>query len=394
MLVRALRGAMPTRTAMECHGGHQQAPVIRRWHTGVMTPIGTSSAVPRFTLRRLPAASEGLDPGLLDTVVDWGRYVEGIRCPDPRFDVAWARAASGDGFLWVGVHGPNLRQLTLLGDLFDIRRAVIDGTTARHRRSTLERHGDVLVLSLSTLAYVDSADRDEGGDVVETGSITVFIGQRFALTVRALRHTSMGGLRDRIEADPERLVHGPSAVLHAVVDQVVDGYLAVMDAVNTDVEEIETAVFGRHAPSDFERIYQLKRDVIETKHAVIALSRPVRELADRPRRLVNAEMREYFRDVSDHLDRVREQVSSYDEMLSSILRAGLARLAMSENEDMRRISAWIAIAAVPTMIAAIYGMNFAHMPELRQVWGYPLVITAMLGSCAALYRGFSRNGWL
>jgi magnesium transporter len=168
----------------------------------------------------------------------------------------------------------------------------------------------------------------------------------------------------------------------------------VVDAVNDDIEEIESGVFASRVPADIERIYQLKRDVIEMKRTVAPLSVPLHDLAERPRRVIPAEIREYFRDVEDHLARVREQVQSFDELLSSILQAGLARLSVSENEDMRKISAWVAIAVVPTMIAGIYGMNFQFMPELSQRWGYPAVLIVMFVVCTALYRGFRRSGWL
>jgi magnesium transporter len=183
-------------------------------------------------------------------------------------------------------------------------------------------------------------------------------------------------------------------VLHAVADKVVDDYLAVVDAVNEDIEEIETNVFSPRETTDIERIYQLKRDLIEMKRTVGPLAGPLRELSERPRRGVHPEIREYFRDVEDHLSRVRDQVASFDELLSSILQAGLARITVSENEDMRKISAWVAIAAVPTMIAGIEGMNFSHMPELSTTWGYPAVLATMITICAILYRGFKRNGWL
>ena len=247
---------------------------------------------------------------------------------------------------------------------------------------------------MRTLAYVDSIDREAGGDVVETGAIMVFVGEWFVITVRHGRHASMTGLRRRLEENPEQLALGPSAVLHAVTDKVVDDYLAVVDDVQQDIEEIETRVFAPRAGTDIERIYQLKRDIIEMKRTVRPMALPLRELSERPRRLINPDIREYFRDVSDHLARVHEQIASFDELLSSILQAGLARVAVAENEDMRKISAWVAIAAVPTMIAGIYGMNFQHMPELQQTWGYPAVLTLMVVICGGLYRGFKRNGWL
>jgi magnesium transporter len=204
----------------------------------------------------------------------------------------------------------------------------------------------------------------------------------------------MTGLRRRLEADPRHLARGPSAVLHAVADKVVDDYLGVVDAVHEDIDDIESDVFATRAPADIERIYQLKRDVIEMKRMVSALDRPVHDLARRPTPQVHPEIREYFRDVADHLARVREQVQSFDELLSSILQAALARLSISENEDMRKISAWVAIAAVTTMIAGMYGMNFEHMPGLHQVWGYPAVLAVMAAVCGGMYRGFRRSGWL
>jgi magnesium transporter len=333
-------------------------------------------------------------PKLLDAVVDWGLYRDGVRQPPQPFPLACAAARAGDGFLWLGVHEPGVRQLAQLGAAFDLHPLALEDAANARQRPKLERYDDMLFLSLRTLAYVEGGQRGEGGDVVETGSILVFMGDHYVITVRHGRHASMSDLRHRLEADPQQLKLGPSAVLHAVADKVVDDYLSVTDAVTQDIEEIESDVFAsRAAPADIERIYQLKRDVIEMKRTVTALALPLHELAERPR-LVHPDIREYFRDVEDHLARVREQVTSFDELLSSILQAGLARLTVSENEDMRKISAWVAIAAVPTMIAGIYGMNFQHMPELGWRYGYYGVLVVMGVICAALYRGFKRNGWM
>jgi magnesium transporter len=349
---------------------------------GIVTPGSISAGV---------AATS---PGLLDAVVDWALYRDGLRQPESGFDAACHQARDGDGFLWLGIHEPAHEQLTQLGAVFGLHPLAVEDAANTTQRPKLERYDDVLFLSLRTLAYVEREERDEGGDIVETGAVMVFVGEHFVITVRHGRHASMTGLRHRLEADPHQLARGPSAVLHAVADKVVDDYLVVVDAVNEDIEEIENSVFASRVPTDIERIYQLKRDVIEMKRTVSPLALPLRELAERPRRLVNPEIREYFRDVEDHLARVHEQVQSFDELLSSILQAGLARLSVSENEDMRKISAWVAIAAVPTMIAGIYGMNFEHMPELSRPWGYPAVLGLMAVICGLLYRGFKRNGWL
>ncbi|HEY6797151.1 MAG TPA: magnesium/cobalt transporter CorA [Kineosporiaceae bacterium] len=339
-----------------------------------------------------PAPSVG--SSLLDAAVDWGFYCRGVRQPDDDFDAASRAARDGEGFLWLGLHEPSADQLALLGEVFGLHPLALEDASNGRQRPKVERYDDVMFFSLRTLAYRERDDRAEGGDVVETGVIMVFVGEYFVVTVRHGRYASLRGVRHRLEDAPTQLALGPSAVLHAVVDKVVDDYLAVVDAVTGDIEEIENSVFGPDHNPEIERIYQLKRDVIEMKRTVSPLADPLRELAQRPRRLINSEIREYFRDVEDHLVRVREQVWSFNELLDSILQAGLARLTVAENEDMRRISAWVAIAAVPTMIAGIYGMNFRFMPELEASWGYPAVLGLMAAVCALLYRGFRRNGWL
>jgi magnesium transporter len=335
---------------------------------------------------------------LLDAAVDWALYLDGARQERTDFDAACQEACDTGGFIWIGLHEPTTNQLNQLGEVFALHPLALEDASNYRQRPKFERYDDVLFLALRTLAYLDNGDRGtghaEGGDIVETGAVMVFVGKHFVATVRHGRHASMTGLRRRLEANPGQLALGPSAVLHAVADKVVDDYLAVVDRVNEDIEEIESSVFGTRNSTDVERIYQLKRDVIEMKRTVGPLAGPLHELAERPRMLVHADIREYFRDVEDHLARVREQVQSFDELLSSILQAGLARLTVSENEDMRKISAWVAIAAVPTMIAGIYGMNFQNMPELQTRYGYPVVIGVMLAICGTLFRGFKRNGWL
>jgi magnesium transporter len=341
------------------------------------------------------AAGSAADPApLLDVVVNWGLYVAGGRQPDVPLEVACRRAAGGEGFLWLGVHEPSLDQLDQLGETFGLHPLAVEDAANPHQRPKLERYDDVLFLSMRTLAYVEGGDRSEGGDVVETGSVMVFVGEHYVLTVRHGRHAAMSGLRQRLEASPQQLAFGPSAVLHAIADKVVDDYLAVTDAVTEDIEEIESDVFASRAPSDIERIYQLKRDVIEMKRTVTALATPLHELADRPQRLVHPDIREYFRDVEDHLTRASEQVSNFDELLTTIVQANLAQVTVAQNEDMRKISAWVAILAVPTAVAGVYGMNFGNMPELSLRFGYPVVLAVMALSCTALYRGFKRNGWL
>jgi magnesium transporter len=366
-----------------------------------MTPLRSVVPALRNGMAQSPngsRSSHGLVPlgadALLDAAVDWALYCEGARRQAGNFHDAVEEARNGNGFVWLGLHQPSPEQLAQLGEVFSLHPLALEDASSVRQRPKVERHEGDIFLAMRTLAYVDRIDREEGGDVVETGAVMVFLGDYFCVTIRHGKHASMSGLRRRLEANPEQLALGPAAVMHAVADKVVDDYLAVVDAIQQDIEEIETQVFAPRAGTDIERIYQLKRDIIEMKRTIWPMAHPVRELAERPRRLINPEIREYFRDVSDHLARVHEQVASFDELLSSILQAGLARVAVAENEDMRKISAWVAIAAVPTMIAGIYGMNFDKMPELRWDLGYPAILTLMAVICGVLFRGFKRNGWL
>ncbi len=362
------------------------------------TPLRSVYPVLRYGTAESGAAARKEAPprtdGLLDAAVDWAHYCEGRRAEVRDFASAVDAARDGDGFVWLGLHEPSPEQLEQLGMVFALHPLALEDASTARQRPKIERHENDIFLAMRTLAYVDSVDRAAGGDVVETGAVMVFLGEYFVITIRHGKHASMSGLRKRLEANPEQLALGPSAVLHAVTDKVVDDYLAVVDTVQQDIEEIETTVFAPRAGTDIERIYQLKRDIIEMKRTVWPLAAPLRELSERPRRMIHPDIREYFRDVSDHLTRVHEQIASFDELLTSILQAGLARVAVAENEDMRKISAWVAIAAVPTMIAGIYGMNFKYMPDTQLHWAYPTVVGVMVAICGLLFRGFKRNGWL
>jgi magnesium transporter len=222
----------------------------------------------------------------------------------------------------------------------------------------------------------------------------VLCGRGFVITVRHGEHGELAGLRQELEQEPKRLAAGPGAVLHAIADHVVDNYLEVADQVQADIDQIEIEMFSPRGWRNIDRVYQLKREVLELKRAVAPLTGPMRALATGEHPLITDETRDYFRDVEDHLLRVKEQVVSFDELLSSILQAGLAQVQVAENDDMRRISALVTIFAVPTLIAGIYGMNFDTMPELRTKYGYFVVLGVMLTVCTVLYRLFKRNRWL
>jgi magnesium transporter len=307
---------------------------------------------------------------------------------------------AGRGFVWIGLHEPTEAEFAGMAELFALHPLAVADAVQAHQRPKVQRYDDAqgagtLFAVFKTCRYVEHEELTAASEVVDTGELMVFTGTDFVITVRHGRHGSLGPLREALEAAPEQLAKGPAAVLHAIADHVVDELLAVADAVQHDLDAVENAVFSEHAGrGDAGRIYQLKRELLELKRAVAPLERPLRTLATTPLPPVGPEIQPYFRDVVDHLARINEQIAAFDGLLDSILQAHLAQVTVAQNEDMRKITAWAAIVAVPTMVCGVYGMNFEHMPELRWTYGYPAVLGVMAIACLVIHRSFRRNGWL
>ncbi|WP_326688117.1 MULTISPECIES: magnesium and cobalt transport protein CorA [unclassified Streptomyces] len=338
-------------------------------------------------------------------VVDCAVYREGRRDTEhlgPAQALRKVRSADGSnhpGFVWIGLHEPTEEEFAGIAQEYGLHPLAVEDAVHAHQRPKLERYDESLFTVFKTIHYVEHAELTATSEVVETGEVMCFTGRDYIITVRHGGQGSLRALRHRLEEDPELLGKGPSAVLHAIADQTVDGYLAVADAVQDDIDEVEIEVFSDRSASgrrggDASRIYQLKREVLEFKRAVSPLMRPLQMLSERPVRLIDPDIQKYFRDVADHLTRVNEQVLGFDDLLNSILQANLAQATVAQNEDMRKITAWAAIFAVPTMIAGIYGMNFDYMPETEWTYGYPAVLGLILAICYGMHRGFKRNGWL
>ncbi|MEV7556689.1 magnesium and cobalt transport protein CorA [Streptomyces sp. NPDC089795] len=363
-------------------------------------------AAVRPSLRRATPVQPGYDttrdPSASSAVVDCavyrgGRRVLGPACLTPR--EAIRRVREDGGFAWIGLHEPTEAEFAGIAATFGLHPLAVEDAVHAHQRPKLERYDDTLFTVFKTIHYVDHAELTATSEVVETGEVMCFTGPDFVITVRHGGQGSLKGLRHRLQDDPELLAKGPSAVLHSLADHVVDGYIAVAAAVQDDIDEVESEVFaaptkGSARGGDAGRIYQLKREVLEFKRAVSPLLRPMELLSERPMRLVDPDIQKYFRDVADHLARVHEQVVGFDELLNSILQANLAQATVAQNEDMRKITSWAAIIAVPTMICGVYGMNFDHMPELHWRYGYPMVMAAIVASCFTIHRALRRHGWL
>lgn len=324
-------------------------------------------------------------------IVDWALYRSGQRAEGPK-DLSDALAlarAEEDGFLWVGLHEPTGAELDLVASELALHPLAVEDALKAHQRPKLERYQGSLFVVVKTVRYRQAESR------LETGEVMLFLGDRFAVTVRHGQANPLHELRQRMERqEREVLRFGPAAVLYAVCDTVVDGYENVVAELESEVEELEAAVFAPHQGNEAERIYQLKRQVLEFRRSTVPLVPVAQSLAHGPVEFVPAETRPFFRDVADHVHRVAESVESFDRLLSDILSANLAQVGVRQNNDMRKISAGVAIAALPTMVAGIYGMNFDHMPELRSEYGYPVVLGLMFGACFLLYRWFRRSGWL
>ncbi|MFF4831987.1 magnesium and cobalt transport protein CorA [Streptomyces sp. NPDC001315] len=342
------------------------------------------------------------DPSTPSAVVDCAVYRDGARLATAKPltpHEAMRQVRRDGGFVWIGLHEPTEAEFAGIAGEFGLHPLAVEDAVQAHQRPKLERYDDSLFTVFKTIHYVEHDRLTANSEVVETGEVMCFTGRDFFITVRHGGQGSLRALRHRLQDDPELLAKGPSAVLHAIADHVVDGYIAVADAVQDDIDEVETEVFspgrkGSPRGTDAGRIYQLKREVLEFKRAVSPLVRPMQLLSERPMRLVDPDIQKYFRDVADHLARVQEQVIGFDELLNSILQANLAQASVAQNEDMRKITSWAAIIAVPTMVCGVYGMNFDYMPELHSKFGYPVVMSAMVAICLGIHRTLKRNGWL
>ncbi|MGW4942163.1 magnesium/cobalt transporter CorA [Actinoplanes sp. NPDC004185] len=375
--------------------------VHRSRTTGVNRSLSRAWTAPVRAMNRFLGADDGRpdEPGRPyhgTAVVDCGVYVDGKREPgDFTPDEALREACSRENaFVWLGLHEPTAAEMAAIARTYDLHELAVEDAVKAEQRPKLEQFNSVHFLVLRTARYVPHGELTETSQVVETGQMMLFVGERFVITVRHGDASRLAPVRADMEARGELLAQGPWAVAYAVTDRVVDAYIAVADQVETDLDIIEEGAFSRDSGSPVQQIYQMKREIVEFRRAVVPLQRPLATITSPQSRQVPKEIRRYFRDVQDHLTRTVEQVASYDDLLNSILQARLAQVTVDQNNDMRKIAAWAGIATVWTAIAGVYGMNFEHMPELAWQYSYPALITLMLAISVLLYRAFRRNGWL
>jgi magnesium transporter len=344
--------------------------------------------------------AKGIHVPVARAMVDCGVYCHGERLRGKYTHAAALNRVrelqheGSNAFVWIGLHEPDEHQMQAVADVFGLHELAVEDAVHAHQRPKLERYDTTLFLVLKTVKYVDHDSVGGAKEIVETGEIMVFVGTDFVVTVRHGDFSGLAGVRKGMDSSPARLELGPYAVMHAIADHVVDGYLEVADLVEKDIDAMEEDVFSPLTQTDIESIYLLKREIVELRRAVGPLTLALQRLGSEHNDLVSKEVRRYMRDVLDHNTQAADRITSYDELLSSLVQAALGKVAMQQNIDMRKISAWVAIAAVPTALAGIYGMNFDNMPELHWAFGYPAVLLVMATVCTVLHRVFRHNNWL
>ena len=324
-------------------------------------------------------------------VVDCGVYIDGKRLPGrwTHTDAVREVRKRHEGFVWIGLYEPDEEQIQGVADTFGLHELAVEDAVQAHQRPKLERYGDSLFIALRT------AQPDREQRRIAFGETHLFVGARYVVSVRHGASLSYADVRTRCEGQPQLLAKGPAFVLHAIMDFVVDQYFPIVDGLEDGLEALEDEIFNERISRETTmRIYTLKRDLLEIKRGVSPLIDICNRLMRTDLDLIPDDARPYFRDVYDHALRINEKVDGLRELLGTALEANLSLTTIAQNEATKRITAWAAMFAVPTMIAGIYGMNFEIMPELRWRWGYPAVMAVTVTLCGILYYRFKRSGWL
>ena len=329
-----------------------------------------------------------------DAVVDCAVYGAGVRRAGPVHYAEAARVARRQrgSFVWLGLHERDRATMRTVAEIFGLHELIVEQTVPGGHRPVAETIGEVTRLVLRTAQYVEHERLTADSEVVDTGDVTVLIGSWFVITVRHGAPGALWQVRKDLEKRPTMLRHGPWSVAYAVANRMVEGYLDVAGSVERDLERLEEETFATERSVEIAHFYQLKREMVEFKRAVLPLQEPLARLLDLA--APPAALRPYFVDARGRLGRAVDRVAGFDDLLNSILQARLAQVSVDQNNDMRMIAAWAAIAAVPTVIAGVYGMNFEVIPGLTSPYGFyaTLLVIAVIGG--GLYWRFKKAGWL
>ena len=322
-------------------------------------------------------------------IVDCAHYVGGTRQHQGPLDLetAAARARGRTGFVWLGLHEPSPAELNEVGAAFGLHELAVEDAGGSHQRPKIEDYDGSFFVVVKTAHYHD--EREE----VEFGEVNLFLGADYVIAVRHGAGSELVTARRRFEARPDLVKIGPAAAAWSIIDKVVDDYEPVAAGLDKDITEVEDQVFAQtHDPT--QRIYFLKREVIEFHRAVQPLIAPLQSLQAGTIVELDETIARFFRDVADHAVRVDDQLNDQRDLIEGILQANLSLITLKQNAVVRTISAWAAIIAVPTFVASVYGMNFEDMPELGWGLGYPGALALMLVAVVVIYRYFKRIEWI
>ena len=326
-------------------------------------------------------------------IVDRAVYRDGTRLAEPRELAGMGRAGQdADEVGWVALYQPTEQEFADVAREFDLPQRSVEDAVRAHQRPKLERYGDTLFCVLRAARYLDETE------TVAFSELQVFAARRFVVTVRHGDAPDLPGLRRSLEARPDVLRRGPLAILHAIIERVVDDYRPVLAGIESDIDEIEESVFGGKAEVS-RRVYELSREVIAFQRATRPLAPMLERLMiDRP---IDEDTRMHLGDIQDHAIRVVEQGDALRQLLQNILNVNLTletkalnETSNAQNEEVKMISAWAAILFAPTLVGSVYGMNFDAIPELRWRFGYAFAIALMIAVAVTLYALFRRRRWI
>jgi magnesium transporter len=323
-------------------------------------------------------------------LVNCAAYQNGTKLGDIPKEAISDYVKRPDCFVWVALKDPTADELEEMAGEFDLHPLAVEDARHGHQRPKIEEYGNSLFAVLQVIELKDGE--------INVGEIDIFVGKNYILSSRQRTGHGFGEVRARAESEPELLAHGSGFVFYALMDNIVDRYFPVVDALEVELEKIEERIFegeaGASARDNMKALYELKHKGMMVRHAVEPLIEAVHKLYGGRVPQVCVGTQEYFRDVYDHLLRVSQQLDGLRDMVTIAMQVNLSMISLSENEVTKRLAAYAALVAVPTMIAGVYGMNFKNMPELSWEWGYPLAIVLMVGIDAFLWAKFRRTRWL
>jgi magnesium transporter len=322
-------------------------------------------------------------------IVDCAVYNDGLRQGGSlALQDAFEAGSEPGAFVWIGLHEPTAEEFAAVANEFELHPLVVEDAINAHQRPKVEVYDHVVLVVLKTAQW------DAGTEQINVAELLLIVGEGFVVTVRHGSASALSDVRRTLEGDRDKLRCGPAAVLHAVCDRVVDDYEPVADALELAVQDVEAEVFSDERTNPVERIYRLKRQVLDLLRNISPLGTAVEPMVQSRLPHSHPDLAEYFRDVADHLKRVLGRVDTTREVLTDVLNANLAQISVRQNEDTRAISAWAAVVLVPTLLAGIWGMNFSNMPELDWQFGYPVALATIVLAAYAVYRTLKRAGWL